>query len=603
MSQRLKSRLAHVGFAGLVLLSALGVRLYSIQVIDGEQYAKRARDNSVVLEQVAAPRGRILDRNGQLLVSNAPQFELVVVPAELKEKATTLPELSVLLDEKPAELASKIDAAAPLLPLVLRRDLTLSDLTAATVIAEARAGVAVRAGAIRRYHHRLASHLFGYVAEITAEELRVRRALGYALGDPIGKVGLEQQYDERLRGSKGLLQVHIDVLGRTVSTAQLRPPVAGADLYLNLDVTLQAVAERALDETLRQLWAQNQERSGGTVVVMNAKNGEVLALASLPQYDPRPFSRGIKTKEYQALLDDSGFPLVNRMIHSAFSPGSTFKMITASAALQEGYCGPYSDFYCGGAFGEANCFVTSGHGGISFEDSMAHSCDVVYYQLGYRMGVERLRRHCAAFGLGSATGIDLPSESGGLLPSPQWKQAEWDDGWYDGDTVNMAIGQGFLLTTPLQMAVVTAAVANGGTVVQPRIARKFVGRDGVVDKPSGRAGVKVPVKPEYLASVRRGMRGAVTHGTAVATDSPHVQVAGKTGTVENDPSVHNRHGRNHVWFVSFAPYQNPEYVCVVFLEKSHGYGGGLAAPIARKVYDHLYPPPQPEPPNRLVGSR
>lgn len=602
MTPQLRSRLRQVGLGGLLLLTILGARLYELQVVRASEYAKKAQDNTVVLEPLPAPRGRILDRNGKLLVSNAPQFELVVVPAEMKGKEETLKSLASLLGERVEEVAARVEKAAPLLPLVLRRDLTLSDLTTGTAIAQERPGVAVRAGAIRRYHHHLAAHLFGYVAEITAEELRERRSLGYAMGDPIGKVGLEQQYDQVLRGHKGVQQVHIDVLGRTVSSVEVRPPGPGPDLYLNLDVDLQAVAEKALGETLRELWAQNGERSGGTVVVMEAKTGDVRALASLPQYDPRPFSRGIRGREYQALLDDSGYPLVNRMIHSAFSPGSTFKMITASAALQGGYCHPDSTFYCGGSFGGANCFVTSGHGGIGFEDSMAHSCDVVYYQLGFQMGIDRLRRYCAAFGLGAPTGVDLPGETGGLLPSPGWKLREWEDRWYDGDTVNMSIGQGFLLVSPLQMAVVTAAVANGGIVVEPRLARKFLARNGLVTKPPrGKVG-KVPVKPEFLAAVRRGMRGAVTHGTGVAADSPYVQVAGKTGTVENSPSVHNRHGRNHVWFVSFAPYQNPEIVCVVFLEKSHGYGGGLAAPIARKVYDHLYAPVAPATKDKARGN-
>lgn len=585
----------------MLALTLVGARLYDLQIVRGAEFAKRAQDNTVVFEPVPAPRGRILDRNGRLLVSNAPQFELVVVPAEMKGRDETLKSLSKLLDEKVAHLAAKIDKAAPLLPLVLRRDLSLSDLTSGTAIAEQRPGVDVRAGAIRRYHNRLASHLFGYVAEITAEELRTRRASGYAMGDPIGKVGLEKQYDQVLRGSKGVKEVHIDVLGRTVSSNEVRPPVPGPDLYLNIDVDLQAVAEKALGETLKELWAQNGERSGGTVVVMEVKTGDVRALASLPQYDPRPFSRGIKTKEYQALLEDDGFPLVNRMIHSAFSPGSTFKMITGSAAMQEGLSTPYSVFYCGGSFYGANCFVTSGHGSINYEDSMAHSCDVVYYQLGFRLGIERLRKYCAAYGLGQPTGVDLPAETGGLLPSPKWKEKEWGDRWYDGDTVNMSIGQGFLLTSPLQMAVVTAAVANGGTVVQPRLARKFVARTGAVTRPEKGKTKKVPIKPEYLAAVRRGMRGAVTHGTGVAADSPYVHVAGKTGTVENSPSIYNRHGRNHTWFVSFAPFEKPEYVCVVFLEKSHGYGGGLAAPIARKVYDFLYAPaPKPAPTKAML---
>ncbi len=592
----MKGRLRQVGLGGLLLLTMLGARLYDLQVRQGADMAHRAQDNSVVLEAVPAPRGRILDRNGQLLVSNAPQFELAVVPAEMKGRDKTLPLLAALLGEKTATVTQKVEKAAPLVPLVLRRDLSPSDLTAATTLAESRSGVSVQAGSIRRYHHRLASHLFGYVAEITSEELRSRRGKGYALSDPIGKVGLEKQYDAVLRGTKGVRQVNIDVLGRTISTAEVRPPTPGPDLYLNLDLGLQAVAEKALDATLKELRAQNGERSGGTVVVMDVRHGDVLALASLPQYDPRPFSRGIKSSEYQALLDDDGFPLVNRMIHSANSPGSTFKMVTASAALQGGYCTPGSVFYCGGNFMGANCFVTSGHGTIGFEETMAHSCDVVFYQLGYRMGIDRLRQYCAAFGLGAPTGVDLPAESEGLLPSPAWKEREWEDRWYDGDTVNMSIGQGFLLVTPLQMAVVTAAVANGGTVVQPRLARKFLSRTGSVRKPEAGKTRPVPVKPEFLAAVRRGMRGAVTHGTGVAADSPYVHVAGKTGTVENSPSVHNRHGRNHVWFVSFAPYENPEVACVVFLEKSHGYGGGLAAPIARKVYDYLYAPKPKAPP-------
>lgn len=591
----MKGRLRQVGLGGMLLLTVLGARLYDLQVLRGPEMTRRAQSNSVVLEPVPAPRGRMLDRNGQLLVSNAPQFELVVVPTELKGKDETLASLAALLGEKVEALTRKVDAAAPLLPLVLRRDLTPAALTAATSLTESRPGVSVRAGAIRRYHHRLASHLFGYVAEITTEELRGRRGQGYAMSDPIGKVGLEQQYDEILRGTKGVRQVHTDVLGRTVSSTEVRPPTPGPDLYLNVDLGLQAVAEKALDATLKELWAQNGERSGGTVVVMDVRHGEVRALASLPQYDPRPFSRGIKSSEYQALLDDDGYPLVNRMLQSANSPGSIFKMVTASAALQGGYCFPNSVFYCGGNFMGANCFVTSGHGTIGFEDTMAHSCDVVFYQLGYRMGIDRLRKYCAAFGLGEPTGVDLPDESGGLLPSPAWKEREWQDRWYDGDTVNMSIGQGFLLVTPMQMAVATAAVANGGTVLQPRLARKFVSRNGSVRKPTPGKRRSVPVKPEFLAAVRRGMRGAVTHGTGVAADSAFVRVAGKTGTVENSPSVHNRHGRNHVWFVSFAPYEKPDVVCVVFLEKSHGYGGGLAAPIARKVYDYLYAPKREAP--------
>lgn len=585
-----KSRIRQVGLTGMLLLTVLGARLYDLQVLQGKDYLKRANQNTIVVEPRPATRGRILDCHGEILVSNAPQFELVVTPSELRERKEVIKELSKLLDETEAELDKKIFQAAPHAPLVLRRDLTQDTLVRATEIAEQRKGVGVRAGAIRRFKcGKMASHLFGYVGEINAVELRTRRNSGYALGDGIGKVGLEKQYDALLRGKKGADQVHIDVLGRTVSQFELRPSTPGPDLYLHLDAKLQQVAEKALGETLAELEKANGERSGGTVVVMDVNTGAVRALASLPQYDPRPFARGIKSKEYQALLDDPGFPLVNRMIHSAFSPGSTFKLITATAALQKNLCTTHSYFVCGGSFGPANCFVRSGHGGISWEDAMAHSCDVVFYKLGFEMGIEHLRKWCALYGLGTPTGIDLPAETGGLLPSPEWKQKEWDDRWYDGDTINMSIGQGFLLVSPLQMAVVTAAVANGGEVVRPTLAKKAIAKNGAVVLEPEPHREKLPAKPEFLASVRRGMRGAVIHGTAVATNLPQVAVAGKTGTVENSPSIHNKHGRNHVWFVSFAPYEKPEVTVVVFLEKSHGYGGGLAAPIARKCYEYLYP--------------
>jgi penicillin-binding protein 2 len=589
-SGSLKSRIRQVGLTGMLLLTVLGARLYDLQVIQGPKYIHRAHENTIVVEPRPATRGRIVDCHGEILVGNAPQFELVVTPGELRQRTEVIEELSPLLDETTKALRRKISMAAPHAPLVLQRDLTLDTLSKATEIAEQRKGVNVRAGAIRRFKYDdMASHLLGYVGEINSVELRTRRNRGYALGDSIGKRGLEKQYDAVLRGKKGADQVHIDVLGRTVSQFELRPSTPGPDLYLNLDGQLQLTAEKALGETLARLEKQNGERSGGTVVVMDVNTGAVRALASLPQYDPRPFARGIKSKEYQALLDDPGFPLVNRMIHSAFSPGSTFKMITATAALQAGLCTTSSYFVCGGSFGPANCFVRSGHGGISFEDSMAHSCDVVYYRLGFEMGIDHLRKWCATYGLGTPTGIDLPAETAGLLPSPDWKKKEWNDRWYDGDTINMSIGQGFLLVSPLQMAVVTAAVANGGHVVQPTLARKAIAKNGAIVLEPEPQRVKVPAKPEFLSSVRKGMRGAVTHGTSTATNLPQVKVAGKTGTVENSPSIHNTYGRNHVWFVSFAPYDDPQVTVVVFLEKSHGYGGSLAAPIARKVYEHLYP--------------
>jgi penicillin-binding protein 2 len=431
------------------------------------------------------------------------------------------------------------------------------------------------------------------MGEITADELKRLRGRGYMALDRIGKEGLERSYDRWLRGSKGVTNICIDALGRTVKSTELRAPKPGADLRLALDWKLQDVAEKALSAMLADLKRTNGEVSGGAVVVMEANTGAIRALVSLPQYDPRPFARGITQREYSRLLAEPGIPLLHRAVQTIASPGSTFKLVTSSAALRHGLCTPGSTFVCGGSYAGANCFVTSGHGAIGFEGSLAHSCDVVYYMLGVQMGIQRLAEHARLLGLGAATGVDLPGESDGIFPDPKWKWKFVGDRWYEGDTVNLSIGQGYMLVTPVQMAVVTAAVANGGKIVSPHLVQKVVSYQGrVLARPGYKPRRRLDIAPRHWAAVRQGMRGAVLYGTGGACNSGYVHVAGKTGTVENSPSTENRHGRNHTWFVSFAPYENPEIVTVVFLEKSGGYGGSRCAPVARAVYDYLYGPLQ-----------
>ena len=293
----------------MLLLTVLGARLYDLQIVQGEKLLERAHRNTIVIEPRPATRGRILDCKGDILVSNAPQFELVVVPGEMRERADTLQELSALLDEKPEKLEQKIRRAAPHAPLVLRRDLSADDLARGTEIAEQRSGVSVRAGAIRRFRYgSMASHLLGYVGEINAEELRTRRGRGYALGDVIGKCGLEKQYDEILRGKKGADQVHIDVLGRTVSQFGLRPSTPGPDLYLHLDADLQREAEKALGETLAQLEQTNGERSGGTVVVMDVSTGAVQLWQACPNTIRARSLAGSKVKSIRHSSTTRAFP-------------------------------------------------------------------------------------------------------------------------------------------------------------------------------------------------------------------------------------------------------------------------------------------------------
>lgn len=590
-----RRRLAGLAALAVGGVCVLGARFYQLQVVRHHELIHKARSNSVFVEYKDAPRGRIWDRRGKLLISNEPVFQLESIPAEVPKDPGSLRALAQALGQPPHVVKKRLKEimqTAPLEPFVLGRNLRTPQVVACTRIANQFKGLHLMVRERRRWVAGLhATHSLGYLGEITAEELKRLRSHGYMALDRIGKEGLERTYDTWLRGSRGVTHISIDALGRTVKTVEIRPPKPGADLHLALDWELQKVAENALGKMLAQLRQENGEVSGGSVVVMEAKTGAVRALVSLPQYDPRPFARGITEKEYTKLLNTPGIPLLHRAVQTNACPGSTFKLVTSSGSLRHGLCTPHSVFYCGGSYMGAHCFVTSGHGAISFEASLAHSCDVTYYMLGVKLGIARLAEHARAMGLGKATGIDLPGESDGIFPDANWKWKYLGDRWYEGDTVNLSIGQGYMLVTPLQMAVVTATVANGGKVVRPHLVQQVVSYQGrVLDRPGYRPVRRLKMDPANWAAVRQGMRGAVVYGTAVACNSEYVHVAGKTGTVENSPSSENRHGRNHTWFVSFAPYESPELVCVVMLEKSGGYGGSRCAPVAREIYDYLYGP-------------
>ncbi|MBT9582418.1 penicillin-binding protein 2 [bacterium] len=576
-------------------MTVLAGRFYQLQIMRHHQLLHKAQSNSVFTEYKDSPRGRIWDRRGKLLVTNEPDFQLEGIPAEVPRDPKKLQLLAQATGQPPHKLKErlrKIMASAPLEPFVFARALNTPQVVATTKLLPQMKGLRLVIRERRRFVAGLhACHSLGYMGEITADELKRLRPLGYMGLDRIGKEGLERTYDRWLRGFKGVSKISIDALGRTVKVAEVRPPKPGCDLRLALDWDLQKVAENALQEMLTELRTTNQELSGGAVVVMEAQTGAVRALVSLPQYDPRPFARGITQREYTRLLNQTGIPLLHRAVQTIASPGSTFKLVTSSGALRHGLCTAGSVFYCGGSYAGANCFITSGHGSIGFEGSLAHSCDVVYYMLGTRLGVQRLANHAREMCLGKATGIDLPGESDGVFPDASWKWKNVGDKWYEGDTVNISIGQGFMLVTPIQMAVVTAAVANGGKILKPHLVQQVVSYQGrVMARPGYKPLRKIKLDPRLWAAVRQGMRGAVLYGTGGACNSEYVHVAGKTGTVENSPSSENRHGRNHTWFVSFAPYERPEMVVVVFCEKSGGYGGSRCAPVARKIYDYLYGP-------------
>lgn len=575
---------------GLAFLAILG-RVIEMQILRAPQFQEKARENMVREVPLSGPRGLILDRQGRVLARNTARFTIRLSPGEVSHPTRALERISALL-RLPAsqgrDLARQLQEL-PTEPIVIKE--SLDDVTLAR-FAEIQGdfpGIQLEVNPVREYPlGSLAAHVLGYVGEIDEETLRKLRGKGYFHGEWVGKDGIELSHERLLHGGPGTRLIQVDAAGQPVRRLEERPPHPGNDLYLTLDARLQRTAEEALAGTLRVLEERNGTGSGGAVVALEAGTGRVRALVSLPEFNPNHFARGISSRRFTRLLQDDRVPLMDRAVCGAYPPGSTYKIITTSAALSEGLVTPHSVFYCPGyqmvGGMPFNCFVRSGHGALDLVNCLAHSCDVAYYQLGTQLGLERMEDYSRAFGLGSKTGIDLPGEVAGNLPYPGWKEKFVEEEWYAGDNANMAIGQGFLAVSPMQMAVATAAVANGGRLYRPhlleRIRDSAGGEQDVPIREEGRVGVPEP----FLAVVREGMRGAVDRGTASGVDTEGLDMAGKTGTVENSPTPDNPYGRNHTWFTSFAPAARPDLVVTVFLEKSGGYGGSLAAPVAARVF-------------------
>ncbi|MHC9538610.1 MAG: penicillin-binding protein 2 [Vulcanimicrobiota bacterium] len=586
-------------FLRAVLLLSLLVlvgRLIYMQVLKGDYYRKKSEDNMIRCLPVTADRGLILDRTGIIMAKNNPRFTVSLLSFELRNPAAAISELVKKLNLKPAEvqeLYKKVQMNT-FEPIKIRHAVDFCGLSKLAEIQGDYPGIYIESYPLREYpQKKSAGHMLGYTGEINAEELEELSQKGYQIGDVIGKDGLERKFDYALKGIKGERQVLVNVEGRMARFIGETPARTGSAVVLNIDSELQHIAESALASTVKAVTRKNGDPSGGAVVALSPRTGEIYAMASYPDYDPNLFAKGISEKDYLRLIRDPACPLLNRTIQCSYPCASTFKMITGSSALNEGIINRGSQFYCGGVYDVGgmpfNCFVRSGHGSISFIDAIAHSCDVVFYMLATKLKLDRFLDYAHQFGIGSVTGIDLPGETEGLLPTPLWKKKNLKEEWYLGDTVNMSIGQGFLGVTPLQLAVATAAVANGGTLYRPHLVKRIVTASGKVEGEFSPFVIrKISIAPEHFQAIRDGMRGAVQYGTGAAAHSSVVEIAGKTGTAENYPTVDNPHGRNHTWFTSFAPYRNPEIVVTVFIEKSGGFGGEWGAPIARRVIEAYY---------------
>jgi penicillin-binding protein 2 len=578
-----------VGFAvfALVAFLLLLARLVYLQAVVGEDYQRLSVNNSIRLQILDPPRGLILDANGTKLAENRPSFDVTFTPKDAGDALRVLADLAVHLQVPADELSSRVKHLRGLgafRPVVLRQDIGRDVLAAIEARKIDLPGVQVDVRIRRNYlHDSLASHLIGYLGEVSLEELSRGALAGLRGGDTVGKVGVERTFDAFLRGEPGGRQVEVNASGqvmRVLNTVAARP---GRNVHLTIDHTLQQRTEQLL------------EGIAGAAVAVDPQNGHILAMASSPSYPPNVFVKGIDTARWEGLVSHPFRPLENKAIQGEYPPGSTYKILTAIAGIEEKVIDETTTFDCAGFLAFAGrdyrCWKKEGHGRVDLRRALTESCDVFFYRVGQRLGVDRLAWYAKASGLGAATGIGLEPESRGLIPSSVWKKKRFGVPWQDGETLSISIGQGYNLTTPLQMAMLTAAVGNGGTRYRPLILDRVETMEGeLVLRTLPEVVGKLPAAPRTLALVQQGLAAVVNgeRGTARRVHLNDIEIAGKTGTSqvvgrrEGGDDYIPPHLRAHAWFVCYAPTVSPRVAIAVVVENGE-HGSSAAGPIAREM--------------------
>ncbi|MEA2346257.1 MAG: penicillin-binding protein 2 [Thermoleophilaceae bacterium] len=595
ITPQLALRVAIIGGVALALFAIVFFRLWYLQVLSGDKYLAQANANQIREIKIAAPRGEIVDRNGDPMVENRVSMAVKIAPNELPPKGSAdrkqlFSNLSKVLDLDPGKMSHDVNQQFKLLPFsaaTVKQDVDLNVVQYVLEHQDSLPGITIERVFLRSYPEgTTGAHLFGTVGEVNQEELDSKDYQDVTAGDRVGKSGVEQEYDKYLRGVNGASRVQVDAAGHYISTGAPKEPVQGKTLKLAIDLNTQRVGQRALSEFA--------PTGKGAFVVMDIRNGEILAMGSAPSFDPNQFSRVVTPKQYEALTsDENGAPLLNRATLGTYPTGSTFKLITATAALESGAITADATINDPGeiTIGDQK-FTNAGgepNGTVNMVTALQVSSDVYFYALGARMNEAKvdgpLQQWAERYGIGRDTGIDLPPESPGLLPTPEWRNQLFKDGqtdrpWSIGDNVQLAVGQGDLQANPLQMAVAYAALANGGTVVTPHLAEQVEGADGrVLQEIEFPAQRQIPIAPATQATILDGLRKAATQpgGTSydVFKDFP-VPICGKTGTAERPP-----HG-DQSWYIALAPCPGPQYVVAVTIEDG-GFGAEAAAPAARQI--------------------
>ncbi|UCF94476.1 MAG: penicillin-binding protein 2 [Desulfobacterales bacterium] len=586
-----KQRLLGVMVCALAAFVVLFVRLIYLQVIMGDEYRRLSLNNRIRLQDIEAPRGLIHDRNGDLLVDNRPSFDVSIILKDAAPLDQTIAKLSRHLDMTSEDLFAKIKrtkGVSSYQPIVVKQDIGRDVLAAIEVHRFDLPGVDVNVRLRRHYlNEQSSAHLIGYLSEISSDELKSGKYEERRGGDFIGKFGAEKAFENYLQGKRGGRQVEVNANGQVVRILKTVAATPGQDIYMTIDQALQKKAEALL------------EGQAGALVAMEPTSGRILALASSPSFDQNIFVNGMSYKQWDALIGNPYRPLENKAIQAEYPPGSTYKIITALAGLQEGIIDADTVFHCPGHYRLGNrvfrCWKRGGHGKVHIIKAIAESCDVFFYQVGRELGVDRLAWYAKAAGLGARTGINLDREAPGLIPTAAWKKQRTGVPWQEGETLSIAIGQGFNLATPLQMAVLTAAVANGGVRYSPQILQNIVTADGQIlysFKPQVVG--KLPVSKANLELVRKGLWEVVNgkRGTARQTASlEEIDISGKTGTAQvfsrkgqesmKEEEIED-HLKSHAWFVAYAPSAHPKIAVTVIVE--HGaHGSTAAAPVAREL--------------------
>lgn len=565
----MKDRILTVSIA--VIFALLCAGLFYNQIIRYGYYSRLSKNNSIRVIPIDGPRGNILDRNGLPLVTNRLSFDVVIIYRELSDRTRLIRLLNETCGMSGRQIGLALEKAArkPYAPVTILEDIDKDKAIRLEEESFDIDGLMIETRSKRNYiYNRTGCHLFGYLGEVTEDELEDLKDDGYRPRDLIGRAGIEKMYETYLKGVNGGTQIEVDSRGRQKRLLGIKEPSSGKDVYLTIDLPIQLVCDKLLGDRK------------GVVIVMDPRNGEVLALASHPAFDPNVFVKPDTSDERLALTKDRiGRPLSDRAISGLYAPGSVFKVVTASAALETKKINQYTKFSCPGSYrlGRAtfNCWKEKGHGLQALREGLMNSCNVFFYNTGRVTGVDAIECYTKLYGFGKTTGIDLPDEVSGVAPGKAWKRLHRKDGWYEGETLNYAIGQGYLMVTPIQVLNMMAVMANKGSLVKPYVVKRIDKVETIPDKEKN-----IGLRDSTVRQIREGLYEVVNNenGTGKRARIDGVVVAGKTGTAQNPQ------GRTHAWFAGFAPYDGAKVCVVVFLE--HGGKGGIgAAEVAHGIFE------------------